>query len=115
MENMSNKIITIKLRQLFGETISTRQAVALLAAKIPTGAKAITIDFCDITFVSRSFAHEFLRFQDQWKSSLKIVHLLPEVQSILDLVARSRRHPHRDHDEEITNTSISLSDTSMSF
>lgn len=114
---MSNpKKIILKLRDLFGPTVSTRQAVQVIAEHVPVHAKELCVDFSDITFVSRSFAHEFLRFQEKSDISVKKSHVCKEVEKILTLVAKSRHHSKQhDHEDEITDTSMSLSDPSLVF
>ncbi|GEM_PF-2686415 len=114
---MSNpKQTTIKLRELFGPTLSTRQVVTVITDHIPTRAKEVCVDFSEITFVSRSFAHEFLRFQETSDIPIKRSHFSQEVQQIFTLVDKSRRqHKQHDHKDEITDTSIRLSDHSLAF
>ena len=114
---MSNpKRTTIKLHDLFGSTLSTRQAVQAIAERIPDSAKEVLIDFNEITFISRSFAHEFLRFQEKSDIRIKTANVRGEAKQILALVDESRRRDKRhDHEDEITNTSISLSDPSLVF
>lgn len=106
----------IKLRDIFGPTLSTRQAVKVIVDRIPADAKEVVIDFSEISFISRSFAHEFLRLQENSAVPMKTANVCGEVEQIIALVSKSREQnkPH-DHDDEITDTSVSLSDHSLAF
>jgi len=75
---------TIKLRELFGSTISTREAARFLLKEITEMSskektKSIIIDFTKIEFISRSFADEFFkakeRIETQKEISLKFVRV----------------------------------------
>ncbi len=105
----------IKLHSLFGSSISTRQAVEEIARKAERSSDVV-LDFCDITFVSRSFAHELLRFQDEFKAKVTLKNIQPAVQKFLDIVKQARLSSNETDEEiEITETSAILSDPTVNF
>lgn len=111
MLNKKNKTKKIVLKDLFGSAVSTRQAVEEISKELSKNSSKTVIDFKGIEFVSRSFAHEFLRFED--KNSVEVKNLYPDVKKMFQAVRKSRFS--RTWDEEITDSSISLSDLSSHF
>lgn len=111
MLNKNSKSKSVIVKELFGTTVSTRQAVQELAKRIPAKVSKVVVDFDKVEFVSRSFAHEFLHFQE--KLSVEVKNLSPDVEKMFEAVRKSAFH--RKRDDEITNSSVSLSDLSSHF
>ena len=81
-----NKMI---LKDLFCPTLSTRQSVDELSKKLSVDIDTKTvIDFEGIEFVSRSFAHEFLRFEE--KHFVEVKNISSEVENMFQSVRRTR-------------------------
>ena len=105
----------IKLHSLFGSIVSTRQAVTEIRINMNEQRSSI-LDFAQVNFVSRSFAHELLRLIDSSNDSIELINVSPEIQKLVDLVdqARSKDDDEREEDET-TESSFALSDPTINF
>ena len=116
MLNKTQKTFELKLCKLFGATISTRQAVTLIVEKIPSSANRVVVDFLKIDFISRSFAHAFLQLQKNSNYEVLIMNASKDVLHIFDIVKASMKKNHDERtEEEITESSIHLSESSFGF
>ena len=107
--NTMSKSFYIRLGDMFEASLSTRQAVSLIANKVPKATVTeVTVDFEGITFISRSFAHEFLRFEERAPYKVKRINLEPDIQKIFKIVDASRHTSHSHWEPEITDSAISL-------
>lgn len=99
---------------MFGSSISTRQAVSDIEKNVD-GTPAI-LDFSQIDFVSRSFAHEFLRFLKRINVSIEMSGLSPDVEKWINFVKEGRASTEDECErDEITESSYSLFDPSINF
>src|SRR3990167_5645854 len=112
MLNKNSKSKNVFVKDLFGSTVSTRQAVQELAKHISLKNPKVIIDFDEVEFVSRSFAHEFLRFQKK-HPAVEAQNCSKDVKKMFDTVRQSNSSTYSD--EDITNSSINLSDLSSHF
>lgn len=113
MLNRNSKSKSIVVKELFGTTVNTRQAVQELAKHVPQKAsKKVVVDFDKVEFVSRSFAHEFLRFQKKYPD-VEVLNLSRNVKKMFNTVRESRSSAYST--EDITDSSINLSDLSLHF
>ncbi|MBI1909652.1 MAG: DUF4325 domain-containing protein [Deltaproteobacteria bacterium] len=112
MLNRNSKPKSVAVKELFGTTVSTRQAVQEFAKYVPSKTSKVVIDFDEVEFVSRSFAHEFLRFQ-KTHPAVEIQNCSKDVKKMFDTVRRSSSSAYSD--EDITDSSINLADLSLHF
>lgn len=103
---------SVLVQDLFGSAVSTRQAVQELEKHVHSKTSKVIIDFDKVEFVSRSFAHEFLRFQKK-HPAIEVQNCSKDVQKMFDTVLQS--NSSASSDEDITNSSINLSDLSSHF
>lgn len=108
---MAKKAITktVLLKSLLAPVIATRQAVEEIVKQIPKKSTKVVIDFKGVEFISRSFAHEFHRFQEK-NPAIKVENQSEDVRRMFEVVLES--NPSKSWDEDITNSSINLSDLS---
>ena len=99
----------IVIKDLFGTTVSTRQAVQELAKQIPAKASQVFVDFEEVEFVSRSFAHEFSRFQ-KTNPTIEVMNLSKNVKKMFDVVRQSTTASYSE--EDITDSSINITEIS---
>lgn len=90
----------VKLYELFGSTISTREAARFVLKKINEAyskekVKSITVNFAKIEFISRSFADEFLKVKEklekQKKIAIRFIYMKKIVIDILKSVSRTQK------------------------
>ena len=104
MLNRNTKSKSVAVKELFGTTVSTRQAVQEFAKQVPSKTSKVVIDFDAVEFVSRSFAHECLRFQKN-HPAVEIQNCSKDVKRMFDTVRQSSSSVS---DEDITDSSINL-------
>ena len=84
----------ISFFKVSSEHVSTRQAVSSAMAAVPESSEQVLIDLSGVTFMSRSAADQLLKEYDrlstQTKALVQIAKAEPQVQQMLDLVARTR-------------------------
>jgi len=96
---MSKEII-IPVKNILGETLSTRESVKLLLRNrelIYT--KNITLDFSNVDFISRSFADSLIKKRNELMHSgsfeFKIQNASSSVMSMLESVEKTQHYTHR--------------------
>ena len=94
MQKNKNHII-LKLSEHYKNSIASRAAIINLFDIDLT--KTLEVDFSDITFVSRSATHQFIKEKERIENTLKIkvdfINLSSEVKEIFDLVTNSIETP----------------------
>ena len=89
--------IVLKLSEHYNNSIASRAAIINLFDIDLTEIKILEIDFSDITFVSRSATHQFIKEKERIENTLKIkvdfINLSSEVKEIFELVANSIESP----------------------
>ena len=100
-KGMKNKTIkTIRLCELFGWSISTRQAAQFVLRKInemhrKKRIKSVTISFARVRFISRSFADELLKIKERLEKrkeiSTKFIYTNQIIQDTLKKVSKTQR------------------------
>ncbi|MDP2655977.1 MAG: hypothetical protein Q8P11_00200 [bacterium] len=85
---------TIKIAEVIASVVSSRDIVDSLEAIIKkTHATTVELDFCDVVFVSRSAAHEFLLLQKKLSQTVLFVNTNEDVTTMLRVVAANRAVP----------------------
>lgn len=83
--------MNVLVKQAMGTRLLTRTTVSNFMAALP-GKLALTLDFMDVQFVSRSAAHQLLLEKEQLEKSDSIVSLInmsEELQKVFDIVSRT--------------------------
>ena len=95
----------VVLKDLLAPAISTRQAVEEIVKHLPKRPSRVIIDFEGVEFVSRSFAHEFSRFQEK-NPNIEVENRSGNVIRMFEIVVEANVSKSRD--EDITDSSINL-------
>lgn len=86
----------IRVRDLFSENISSRDAIALLFNRKFEPEQNIIIDFSDVVFITRSATHQLLkeieRVEERFKCKVTIESPADEVSCMLRIVKESLVH-----------------------
>lgn len=98
----SNKS-TIRLKDLYNESISSRDAVSLLFDRPFESKEIIEVDFSGIEFITRSATHQLLkeiqRVQEQFKAVVLITSPNEEVKKMIKIVRESIANPAKKKSE----------------
>ncbi len=90
---------TIHIQDFLPSHISTRKAINKLRKNVKLKAKEYYIfDFSNITFISRSFADEFLKYLKTAGIKWQFKHINKNVSSMLKAVQHSQEFNRSDYD-----------------
>ena len=95
MLNKDSKRQIIPLQEMFEKNISSRQAVEKIQNQFEPAAKIIVLDFAGIEFVSRSFAHELIRFSKSSEKEIEFVNFNPIIRALFSKVRAVKPAPRK--------------------
>lgn len=84
---------TIVLKDRIGTFLQTRKSAKELLKLIETDS---TLDFIDVTFMTRSFADEICCILDH-NPNVKVINMDTAVRTLFDIVKESRLKPRENH------------------
>lgn len=103
MEKSKSNSVKIRVRDYFSESISSRDAIALLFNRKFEPEQTIIVDFSDIVFITRSATHQLIkeieRLEERFKCRVVMESLHPEILSMLKIVRESHSYSSKQNSE----------------
>lgn len=91
--------VYVSIKNYYPAFIAVRSSIIILKEQIKFEEnKSYVFDFMDISFISRSFADEFLKFLNNSKINYKITHANMNITAILNAVKQSYNCANNDYD-----------------
>ncbi len=117
MNTSKSNSIKIRVRDLFSENISSRDAIALLFNRKFDPEQQIYIDFSDVAFITRSATHQLVkeieRVEERFKCTVILESISDEVSKMLQIVKNSLIHSLKQN-REVYQVSFN-SDTELNY
>ncbi len=79
----------IKIAEIIGTDVRSRSNAGIIQAEIDGEVNEVTIDFSNVTFVSRSFVDELCNIMDKC-DNVKLKNMTSFIQSMVDAVKQGR-------------------------
>jgi hypothetical protein len=90
---------SVIINKYFPKTIATRKAISVLKNEIDLiKGNVYEFDFSNITFISRSFADEFLKFIKSAEIDWVLKKMNSNVKAIIEAVRNTQESPHSAYD-----------------